>query len=123
MREIAAEVGVRAGALYLYTPDKQTLLFDLMHDHLVGLEAAWDEVRPKAEPFAELQAFVNFHLSYHLDRKDEVHLAYMELSNLAPDSADVASFKPTTAPPTASGDFWGLPFAKHNPSDIVAPVH
>ena len=32
MRRIAAEVGVQAGALYLYTPDKQTLLFDLMRD-------------------------------------------------------------------------------------------
>lgn len=93
MREIAAEVGVRAGALYLYTPDKQTLLFDLMHDHLVGLEAAWDEVRPKAEPFAELQAFVNFHLSYHLDRKDEVHLAYMELRSLSPDNFAVIEAK------------------------------
>ena len=30
MRAIAAEVGVQAGALYNYTPDKQSLLFDLM---------------------------------------------------------------------------------------------
>ena len=26
MRQIAAEVGIQAGALYNYTPDKQTLL-------------------------------------------------------------------------------------------------
>jgi AcrR family transcriptional regulator len=34
MRQIAGEVGVQAGALYLYTADKQTLLFELMRDHL-----------------------------------------------------------------------------------------
>jgi len=44
MRQIAAEVGVQAGALYLYTPDKQTLLFDLMIEHLDQLQAAWDEM-------------------------------------------------------------------------------
>jgi len=37
MRQIAAEVGVQAGALYLYTPDKQTLLFDLMRAHMEEL--------------------------------------------------------------------------------------
>ena len=42
MRQIAAEVGVRAGALYLYTPDKQTLLFDLLNDHMLALRAAVD---------------------------------------------------------------------------------
>ena len=31
MRQIANDVGVQAGALYNYTPDKQTQLFDLMH--------------------------------------------------------------------------------------------
>ena len=41
MRQIAAEVGVQAGALYLYTADKQSLLADLMADHLEALLAAW----------------------------------------------------------------------------------
>ena len=51
MRQIAKEVGVQAGALYLYTPDKQTLLFELMRDHLVDLLAAWQapEVAEDAE--------------------------------------------------------------------------
>jgi len=34
MRQIAGEVGVQAGALYTYTPDKQSLLFDLMRGHM-----------------------------------------------------------------------------------------
>ena len=37
MRAIAAEVGVQAGALYNYTPDKQSLLFDLMQAHMTDL--------------------------------------------------------------------------------------
>ena len=86
MREIAAEVGVRAGALYLYTPDKQTLLFDLMRDHMTALLKAWDEY-PKADSAgARLDQFVAFHIDFHIDQPDAVFLAYMELRNLAPDN-------------------------------------
>ncbi|MDA7967244.1 helix-turn-helix domain-containing protein, partial [Ruegeria sp.] len=40
MRQIASEVGVQAGALYNYTPDKQSLLFRLMQNHMQELLAA-----------------------------------------------------------------------------------
>ena len=86
MREIAAEVGVRAGAIYLYTPDKQTLLFDLMDGHLDALLSEWDRIRPEGAPPARLDAFVRFHLGYHFDRRDAVYLAYMELRNLTPEN-------------------------------------
>lgn len=83
MRRIAAEVGVQVGALYLYTPDKQALLFDLLRDHMEGLLAAWSDLHdPAAPPDAQLDAFVRFHVSYHFDRPDEVFLSYMELRNL-----------------------------------------
>ena len=83
MRQIAAEVGVRAGAIYLYTPGKQTLLFELMRDHL---EALLEEVgRASADdgPVNELNAFIRCHVGYHFDRRDAVFLAYMELRNLS----------------------------------------
>jgi AcrR family transcriptional regulator len=83
MREIAAEVGVRAGALYLYTPDKQTLLFDLMSDHLQHLLQAWLRAQSPGDPAQRLENFVQFHIDYHLDRSDHVFLAYMELRNLS----------------------------------------
>lgn len=83
MRQIAAEVGVGAGALYLYTPDKQTLLFDLMHDHMTDLLAAWEAVDKGEAPQEHLQAFVSFHIDFHIDRPDAVFLAYMELRNLS----------------------------------------
>ena len=50
MRQIAGEVGVQAGALYNYTPDKQTLLFQLMRAHLEEVIAAWAETDPKGAP-------------------------------------------------------------------------
>ncbi len=82
MRQIAAEVGVQAGALYSYTPDKQSLLFDLMRDHMEGLLAAWDAAREGDDPLARLECFTRFHIRYHLGRPDAVFVAYMELRNL-----------------------------------------
>lgn len=86
MRQIAAEVGVQAGALYLYTPDKQTLLFDLMRNHLQDLLAALAEKPVAASPVERLEGFCRFHISYHLDRPEAVFIAYMELRNLEPDN-------------------------------------
>ncbi len=82
MRQIAAQVGVQAGALYLYTPDKQTLLFDLMKTHLEELLAAWADVPRDGSSVERLEAFSRFHIRYHLERPDEVFIAYMELRNL-----------------------------------------
>jgi len=82
MRQIAADVGVQAGALYTYTPDKQSLLADLMRGHLTALLEAWAKERDGASAITDLQRFVAFHLHYHFDRPDEVFVAYMELRNL-----------------------------------------
>lgn len=83
MREIASEVGVRAGALYLYTPDKQTLLFDLMREHLDALMAAWEAAKGGETPLERLRVFVEFHVDYHFDLRDKVFVSYMELRNLS----------------------------------------
>lgn len=84
MRQIAAQVGVQAGALYLYTPDKQTLLFDLMLSHMEDLLQAWqDEPKPTTAP-DRLETLCRFHIRFHLDRSDAVFIAYMELRNLTP---------------------------------------
>ncbi|QDL91692.1 TetR/AcrR family transcriptional regulator [Paroceanicella profunda] len=85
MRDIAAEVGVQAGTIYLYTPDKQSLLLALMRDHLLALLAAWEAEAALAEAETAPQAlerFVRFHVGYHISRPDEVFIAYMELRNL-----------------------------------------
>jgi AcrR family transcriptional regulator len=85
MRAIAAEVGVQVGALYNYTPDKQSLLFDLLEGHMIELlEAVSDDAALDVE--ARLQAFVAFHIRFHHARADAVFIAYMELRNLSPDN-------------------------------------
>ncbi|WP_323036557.1 TetR/AcrR family transcriptional regulator [Pararhodobacter sp.] len=83
MRQIAAEVGVQAGALYLYTADKQSLLFDLMQAHMDDLLAAWaDSLPPAGDACARLEHFARFHIRFHAARADAVFIAYMELRNL-----------------------------------------
>jgi AcrR family transcriptional regulator len=88
MRQIAAAVGVQAGALYLYTPDKQALLADIMTEHMEDLLAAWaDWPKPAVGgPAAMFEAFVRFHIRHHLERGAEVFISYMELRSLEPDN-------------------------------------
>jgi len=86
MRQIAAAVGVQAGALYLYTPDKEALLFDLLKTHMDELLAAW-EAEPRGKgPVDALEAFVRFHIRFNLMRAEAVFLSYMELRNLGPEN-------------------------------------
>lgn len=86
MRQIAAEVGVQAGALYNYTSDKQSLLARLMAHHLEQVLAAWDARDPGGHAVDRLEAFTRFHITYHLARGDAVFIAYMELRNLTPEN-------------------------------------
>lgn len=83
MRQIASEVGVQAGALYNYIPDKQSLLFSLMQGHMSDLMEAWRAEPSTDNPLAELERFVRFHIRYHMERPDAVFIAYMELRNLS----------------------------------------
>ena len=86
MRQIAAEVGVQAGALYNYTPDKQALLFDLMQQHMSELLGALAALPAESDPLAALEAFTRFHIEFHVERPDAVFIAYMELRNLNPEN-------------------------------------
>lgn len=86
MRQIAAEVGVQAGALYMYTPDKQSLLYDMMHDHLADLLQSHAALPDCPAPLAALEQFTRFHIRFHSARSDAVFIAYMELRNLEGDN-------------------------------------
>ena len=89
MRQIAGEVGVQAGALYNYTPDKQSLLFKMMQVHMDELLAAWSAEAKPGTPLARLEHFTRFHIRFHVERPDQVFIAYMELRNLAPENFEV----------------------------------
>lgn len=86
MRQIAAEVGVQAGALYNYTTDKQTLLVDLLRTHMEHLLDTTKQLSKSGDPMARLEAFCRFHIAYHLERPDQVFISYMELRNLSPEN-------------------------------------
>jgi AcrR family transcriptional regulator len=86
MRQIAAEVGVQAGALYNYTADKQSLLFDIVLDHMEELSAALKKVDLSGSPWSALEAFIRFHIVFHVPRVEQVFISYMELRNLDPDN-------------------------------------
>ena len=84
MRQIATDVGVQAGTLYLYTPDKQSLLFDLMQKHMQDLLDDLSALPTAHSPISELEQFTRFHIRFHRARSDAVFIAYMELRNLEP---------------------------------------
>lgn len=88
MRQIAKAVGLQAGALYNYTPDKQSLLLDLMERHMDRLMSAWAEVPRGVDAVSALEAFARFHIRYNLARRDAVFIAYNELRNLEPANFD-----------------------------------
>ena len=86
MRQIAKDVGVQAGALYNYTPDKQSLLFRLMRTHMEELLAARKTRGSFANALDALEDFTRFHIRFHSQRPEEVFIAYMELRNLTPEN-------------------------------------
>ncbi|MFP7570057.1 TetR/AcrR family transcriptional regulator [Marivita sp. S2033] len=86
MRQIARLVGVQAGALYNYTTDKQSLLFDLLKGHMDDLLTAHAALPQSATPQLQLEAFTRFHIRFHLERPEAVFISYMELRNLTPDN-------------------------------------
>ena len=86
MRQIAAGVGVQAGALYNYTADKQSLLFDIVLDHMDDLVESLKDVDLSGPPWSALEAFIRFHILFHVPRVEQVFISYMELRNLDPDN-------------------------------------
>ena len=91
MRQLASDVGVQVGTIYNYTKDKQALLFAIMSEHMTELLQAWSREGQITDPIDQLSQFLNFHLDYHLARRDAVFIAYMELRNL--DAANFAEIE------------------------------
>jgi AcrR family transcriptional regulator len=87
LRMLSQAVGVQSAAVYRYFASKQDMLRDLMVQHMSHLLESWEKVRPaSSDPLQQLVGFVRFHVEYHMDRRDEVFLSYMELRSLEPES-------------------------------------
>lgn len=86
MRQLAAEVGVQAAALYRYFPTKEDLLFTLMREHMEALLDGWNAVGADVEgPVEHLAAFVDHHIRFHVTRRHATHVSNLELRSLSPE--------------------------------------
>lgn len=84
MRQLAAEIGVQAAALYRYFPAKEDLLYALLREHMEQLAAAWRTADPGADAAERLEAFVSNHIGFHVARRHSTHVSNMELRSLSP---------------------------------------
>ena len=87
MRQLAAEVGVQAAALYRYFPTKEDLLFTLMREHMEELVAAWEAARPGVGTIragGSPPSSAN-HIRFHVARRHATHVSNMELRSLSRD--------------------------------------
>lgn len=88
LRQLATQAGVNPGTLYLYYQGKKELLASLVLGYLEELLHAWRRSKPmQSRADMTLQAFVDFHVRYHLLRKEQGVLGNMELRSL--DSEDL----------------------------------
>ena len=90
LRRLAAEVGIQAGSLYNHITTKQDLLFDLIKVHMDELLERLDQaLEGISDPEDRLQAFIAFHVGYHIARKREVFICYSELRSLEPKNYEI----------------------------------
>ncbi len=82
MRDIAGAVGVRQSAIYNHFGSKQDILVDLMTTHMEGVLTRVEAALVGVPASQRLEAFARFHVVDHLDRPEDVFLAYMELRSL-----------------------------------------
>ena len=91
LRQLASEVGLQSGSLYKYFENKQSLLFDIVRDHMEDLIAKAEAALAGVEGArARLKAFVDFHLRYHMTRKAHVFIANMEIRSLDDEHRQIA---------------------------------
>ncbi len=85
LRDLAAEVGIKQGSLYNHIESKQSLLFELVRNHLEHLIQSADAALTGITGAEQrLLAFIHFHVHYHMVRKAEVFVVNKELRSLEP---------------------------------------
>lgn len=83
LRQLAAPLGLSAGSLYNHLESKQSLLFELIHDHLKNLQSAVEsEVRKVNDVLEQLKAFIRIHIKAHIQHQSLALLSNLELRSL-----------------------------------------
>lgn len=84
LRELAKASGLQAASLYNYFASKEGFLFELMcevmDEILADLEAT---VGPVTDPEQRMIEFVDFHIRWHTERRDETFISRMEMRSLS----------------------------------------
>ncbi|MEP2781699.1 MAG: TetR family transcriptional regulator [Pseudoruegeria sp.] len=91
MRQMAGAVGVQAGAIYLHTKDKQTLLCALMVDFLEARQLAVKALDLSGSPNASMKSFVHFHIDFHRAHAVADQLVRNEARALSPENAAIVA--------------------------------
>lgn len=87
LRQLARRVGLTPGSLYNHFGSKQDLLSGLLQAVMQDLLSAIDRlVLCHGNPTAQLQAFIQLHIQFHVDRKNDVLIATTELRSLTPEN-------------------------------------
>lgn len=82
MAEVAAACGVSKALVYHYYVSKETLLFDILRDHLQALIDAVAAVAPQADARARLRALVGALLEAYRDSDHQHRIQLNELDKL-----------------------------------------
>jgi AcrR family transcriptional regulator len=86
LRQLADKVGLTAGSLYNHIGSKQELLSGLLLAVMEDLLAAVaSQVLILPNPVSQLKAFIQLHMGFHIDRKNDVLIATTELRSLTPE--------------------------------------
>jgi AcrR family transcriptional regulator len=86
MRQIAAASGVRAGSVYNHYQNKEDLLYRIAHDTMEEMvEGGTAAVDDATSPTKRLRAFVEFHVTYCIERRFQARVADDFLHVLAPE--------------------------------------
>lgn len=90
IQKLADDIGIQKSSIYNYIASKQDLLFQIVKSHMEDLLVACDAAVPRTEapgPVDRLDAFVRFHVLYHMDRRTEMFVSNSELRSLSPENA------------------------------------
>lgn len=87
MRDIASEVGVKAGSLYNHFPGKQDILFRVCFDTAKALADGLDGRLAAGDPLeARLRAFIQWHVEFHAGNRFAARVADDQLHALTPEN-------------------------------------